>query len=68
MTKNIILGLLLFTLSAASLSAQKDGTEDVIKIDTSLVSVPVVVSDRQGRYVPGLTNEIAGTWTVRNNI
>ena len=28
---------------------------DVIKVDSNLVSVPVIVSDREGRYVPNLT-------------
>jgi len=30
---------------------------DVIKVDSNLVSVPVIVSDREGRYVPNLTIE-----------
>jgi VWFA-related protein len=30
---------------------------DVIKVDANLVSVPVIVSDRQGRYVPDLKAE-----------
>ena len=30
---------------------------DVIKVDSNLVSVPVIVSDRDGRYVPNLTLE-----------
>jgi VWFA-related protein len=30
---------------------------DVIKVDSNLVSVPVIVSDREGRYVPNLTVE-----------
>jgi Ca-activated chloride channel family protein len=30
---------------------------DVVRIDTSLVTVPVSVLDRQGRYVPGLRKE-----------
>ena len=29
--------------------------DDAIKIETRLVSVPVIVSDRNGRYIPGLT-------------
>jgi Ca-activated chloride channel family protein len=37
--------------------AQDARQDDVIKIDTNLVSVPVVVRDRQGRYVPGLRME-----------
>ena len=32
-------------------------TIDVIKVDSNLVSVPVIVSDREGRYVPNLTVE-----------
>lgn len=28
---------------------------DVIKVDSNLVSVPVIVSDREGRYVPNLS-------------
>lgn len=32
-------------------------SDDAIKIDTRLVSVPVVVSDRNGRYIPNLTRE-----------
>jgi len=30
-------------------------TMDVIKVDSNLVSVPVIVSDREGRYIPDLT-------------
>src|SRR5262245_17450728 len=33
---------------------QKQDSEQTIKIDTTLVSVPVIVSDRQGRYIAGL--------------
>jgi VWFA-related protein len=37
---------------------QKDpDTLDIIKVDSNLVSVPVIVSDRDGRYVPNLTVE-----------
>ena len=32
-------------------------TLDVIKVDANLVSVPVIVSDRQGRYVPDLKQQ-----------
>jgi VWFA-related protein len=37
------------------LHAQGQSTDDAIKIETRLVSVPVIVSDRSGRYIPGLT-------------
>jgi len=29
--------------------------DEVIKIDTALVNIPVIVSDRENRYIPGLT-------------
>ncbi|MGI9036728.1 MAG: VWA domain-containing protein [Pyrinomonadaceae bacterium] len=35
--------------------AQKAESDEVIKVKTDLVSVPVVVNDRQGRYIPNLT-------------
>src|SRR5215510_2472359 len=33
---------------------RKQESDQTIKIDTTLVSVPVIVSDRQGRYIAGL--------------
>jgi VWFA-related protein len=33
---------------------QKQDSDQTFKIDTTLVSVPVIVSDRQGRYIAGL--------------
>jgi hypothetical protein len=51
MTRSLLTGLLvLFCGCVYSLSAQ----DDVIKVNTSLVSVPVIVSDRDGRYIPDL--------------
>src|SRR5258708_30229039 len=41
--------------------AQESGGGDTIRIDTRLVSVPIIVSDRNGRYVPNLTS---GDFTV----
>jgi VWFA-related protein len=35
--------------------AQEVEPGEVIKIDANLISVPVIVSDRNGRYLPGLT-------------
>lgn len=32
-------------------------TEEIIKVDTTFVSVPVIVSDRNGRYIRGLTQK-----------
>src|SRR5215470_16319350 len=39
---------------AGAAQTQKRDSEQTIKIDTTLVSVPVIVSDRQGRYIAGL--------------
>lgn len=36
------------------LDAQEVSPDEVVKINTTLVSIPVVVSDRQGRFIPGL--------------
>ncbi len=41
--------------SSLCISAQDQNPGETIKIDTRLVSVPVIVSDRNGRYVPNLT-------------
>src|SRR5689334_21621154 len=35
------------------LAGQQPDSGQTVRIDTTLVSVPVVVSDRQGRYVSG---------------
>lgn len=54
--KFIFLACLLLATGFSAVSAQeKSANDDVIKIDTTLVSVPVIVSDRDGRYVPNLT-------------
>src|SRR5262245_13476940 len=39
---------------AASAQNQRQDPDQTFKIDTTLVSVPVIVSDRQGRYIAGL--------------
>lgn len=44
----------LANLGTSSVQAQQGQQQDTLKIDTALVSVPVVVSDRNGRYVSGL--------------
>ncbi len=48
------LTLLICCLVGAASSSGQDQKQDTLKIDTALVSVPVVVSDRSGRYVSGL--------------
>lgn len=35
-------------------NAQSKESDEVIKVDTNLVSIPVVVNDRNGRYIPNL--------------
>ena len=40
--------------TGASTSAQDKQADVPIKVQTTLVSVPVIVSDRQGRYISGL--------------
>jgi Ca-activated chloride channel homolog len=52
----------IFTLSicclfAPALKAQVKTDDDVIKVDTNLVTIPVIVSDRQNRYISGLKAE-----------
>ncbi len=51
-----LLFLLLLTLPI-ELRAQAEESEKIQKTDKTLVSVPVVVSDRDGHYIPGLKKE-----------
>jgi VWFA-related protein len=44
-------------LAVCPVKAQETTAADVIKIDSNLVSVPVIVSDRNGRYISGLAAE-----------
>lgn len=44
-------------ISASSSGAQEKQSDAPIKVQTTLVSVPVIVSDRLGRYVSGLKLE-----------
>src|ERR1700730_6157456 len=41
-------------VSPSSSLAQEKQTDAPIKVQTTLVSVPVIVSDREGRYISGL--------------
>jgi len=41
-------------LSLGLTSAQSPIKDEIIKVETALVSVPVIVSDRNGRYIPNL--------------
>lgn len=56
-TRNLMpaaLALLLLLLTLPVSNAQQAQPVEVIKIDSNLVSVPVIVSDRENRYLPGL--------------
>jgi len=46
-----------FLLVASTVQSQEPQTVDTISIDTNLISVPVIVSDRDNRYVPNLKVE-----------
>jgi Ca-activated chloride channel homolog len=43
--------------TGAAATDEEVGAGDVVRIDTSLVAVPVSVLDRQGRFIPGLRRE-----------
>jgi Ca-activated chloride channel homolog len=49
--------IFLWPMLAPSFRAQEPPQDAPIKIETTLVSVPVIVSDRQGRYVANLKQE-----------
>lgn len=46
--------IILISIFFAGYSFSQEKPDDVLKVDTRLVSVPVIVSDRSGRYVPNL--------------
>ncbi len=48
-----IIASLIVVLLCANAFAQ-DRTDEVIRVDTALVNIPVIVSDRDNRYIPGL--------------
>jgi len=51
---SILLGILVLAGMVQIAAGQDRNATEVLKVDTRLVSVPVTVSDRNGRYVPGL--------------
>lgn len=67
LTKSSIILLLfyLFIISAA-FSQEPETGEETINIDTLLLSVPVIVGDRDGRYISGLKKE--NFYIVENGI
>lgn len=57
MTRKILRLIVLFSASVLSVFAQDNHSDDVIKVETALVGVPVAVSDRDGRYIANLRAE-----------
>ena len=49
-----VIGLAALLIPNLSASAQQNQSDLPIKVQTTLVSVPVIVSDRAGRYISGL--------------
>jgi Ca-activated chloride channel family protein len=52
-----ICSLIILIALCGVVHAQEVGPDEVVKINTALVSIPVVVNDRQGRYISGLKAE-----------
>ncbi len=45
------------TATATTAPATADGDEDIVKVETSLVTIPVSVYDRNGLYIPNLDKQ-----------
>ena len=58
-TSTVITISCLIALVTTGLAQQKEkpGGEETIRIDTNLVTLPVIASDRQNRYIPDLKRE-----------
>jgi len=52
--RRVLLSAAVGLVSIAATLAQTTQTDETIKVETRLVSVPTVVSDHNGRYIPGL--------------
>ena len=50
------------TTSQKDTGPEEVGEGDVVKVDTTLVSIPVAVMDRDGKYIPDLTKENFRIW------
>ena len=58
MTRRIIVLFILFLSAHSNARAQEvERADEVIKVETTLISVPVTVGDRQGRFLPNLKIE-----------
>jgi Ca-activated chloride channel family protein len=58
----LVVVVCLAALFAGGALAQETGPDEVVKVRTTLVNVPVIVSDRQGRYIPNLKAEDFALW------
>ena len=65
----VFVGLMLL-LGVGYLCAQDKPVDETIKVETKLVSIPTIVSDRDGRYVPNLKASDFTVWQdgVQQNI
>ena len=50
------------TASQKNTGPEEVGEGDVVKVDTTLVSIPVAVMDRDGKYIPDLTKDNFRIW------
>lgn len=60
MLKQSIFSLLLFIsllFSTISNIIAQTNNDEIIKVDTALVNIPVIISDRNGRYIAGLQTQ-----------
>jgi len=57
MKVNLPLRIFITSLFGVLLFATYVRSQDVIRVETNLVQVPVIVTSRDGRYVPGLTKD-----------
>ena len=55
--RRVVLWAAFLLLAFGAVRGQDNQPAEVIKVYSNLVSVPVIVSDRDGRYIPGLRQE-----------
>jgi VWFA-related protein len=60
--QKLILLLIIGCIFLPSIYSQETTPDETIRIETRLVSVPVIVSDRHGRYIAGLRAEDFTLW------
>ncbi len=48
--------------SSKDAGPEEVGAGDIVRVDTTLVSIPVSVMDRDGKYIPNLTKEDFRVW------